>query len=65
VSEVFVLQRFDFLDFDPLKPSNGAVILPAYTDLMLHTIADGPTDPIAEPLDQNQPAGSLASLLET
>jgi cytochrome c553 len=41
-----------------LRPSNGVVIVPAYTDLMLHTMADGPTDPIAEPLDQNQPAGS-------
>ena len=33
-------------------------MVPAYTDLQLHTMADGPTDPNAEPLDQNQPAGS-------
>jgi hypothetical protein len=32
---------------------------PAYTDLKLHTMANGPADPIAEPNDQNQPAGSL------
>ena len=41
-----------------LKAINGVVMVPAYTDLKLHTMADGPTDPIAEPLDQNQPAGS-------
>jgi CxxC motif-containing protein (DUF1111 family) len=33
-------------------------MVPAYTDLKLHTMANGPNDPIAEPLDQNQPAGS-------
>jgi hypothetical protein len=43
-----------------LKPVNGVVMVPAYTDLQLHTMADGPTDPNAEPLDQNQPAGSAA-----
>jgi CxxC motif-containing protein (DUF1111 family) len=32
--------------------------VPAYTDLKLHTMCDGPTDPNAEALDQNQPAGS-------
>jgi CxxC motif-containing protein (DUF1111 family) len=41
-----------------LKAVNGVVMVPAYTDLQLHTMADGPTDPNAEPLDQNQPAGS-------
>src|SRR5262249_61445883 len=40
-----------------LKASNGVVMVPAYTDLKLHTMADRPTDPIAESLDQNQPAG--------
>jgi hypothetical protein len=41
-----------------LKASEGVVSVPAYTDLKLHVMADGPTDPNAEPLDQNQPAGS-------
>jgi hypothetical protein len=41
-----------------LKPQHGVVTVPAYTDLKLHTMCDGPTDPSAEPLDQNQPAGS-------
>ena len=43
-----------------LKAINGVVMVPAYTDLKLHTMADGPTDPNAEPLDQNQPTGSAA-----
>jgi hypothetical protein len=41
-----------------LKAANGVVMVPAYTDLKLHTMCDSPTDPNAEPLDQNQPAGS-------
>ena len=42
-----------------LKPdSNGVVWVPAFTDLKLHDITSGPNDPNAEPLDQNQPAGS-------
>ena len=41
-----------------LKPQHGVVMVPAYTDLKLHIMCDGPTDPNAEPLDQNQPAGS-------
>jgi hypothetical protein len=41
-----------------LQAVGGVVMVPAYTDLKLHTMADGPSDPIAEPLDQNQPAGS-------
>jgi CxxC motif-containing protein (DUF1111 family) len=41
-----------------LKPNGGVLMVPAYTDLKLHVMANGPTDPIAEPLDQNQPAGS-------
>jgi Di-haem oxidoreductase, putative peroxidase len=41
-----------------LKSRHGVVMVPAYTDLKLHTMCDGPTDPNAEPLDQNQPAGS-------
>lgn len=42
-----------------LKPVGGTVWVPAYTDLKLHNLCDGPTDPNAEPLDQNQAAGSV------
>jgi mono/diheme cytochrome c family protein len=42
-----------------LKPdARGIVWVPAFTDLKLHDITTGPSDPNAEPLDQNQPAGS-------
>jgi hypothetical protein len=42
-----------------LKPdSRGTVWVPAFTDLKLHDITSGPDDPNAEPLDQNQPAGT-------
>jgi hypothetical protein len=42
-----------------LKPDpSGIVWVPAFTDLKLHDITSGPNDPNAEPLDQNQPAGS-------
>lgn len=41
-----------------LKAAGGTVWVPAFTDLKLHNLCDGPTDPNAEPLDQNQPAGS-------
>jgi hypothetical protein len=37
---------------------HGRVDVPAYTDLKLHDITAGPTDPNREPLDMNQPAGS-------
>jgi len=44
-----------------LKPdAHGVVWVPAFTDLKLHDITTGPSDPNAEPLDQNQPAGSAA-----
>ncbi|MGH9404770.1 MAG: di-heme oxidoredictase family protein [Terriglobia bacterium] len=43
-----------------LKPINGVVYVPAYTDLKLHDICSGPNDPNTEPLNQNQPAGSSA-----
>jgi CxxC motif-containing protein (DUF1111 family) len=32
--------------------------VPAFTDMKLHDICDGPDDPNIEPLDMNQPAGS-------
>jgi hypothetical protein len=42
-----------------LKPdARGIVWVPAFTDLKLHDITIGPTDSNAEPLDQNQPAGT-------
>ncbi len=44
-----------------LKPDpHGIVWVLAFTDLKLHDITTGPSDPNAEPLDQNQPAGSAA-----
>lgn len=44
-----------------LRPdANGIVWVPAFTDLKLHDICDGPNDPNIEPLDMNQPAGSPA-----
>jgi CxxC motif-containing protein (DUF1111 family) len=51
----------DELSGPRLKPdTHGVVWVPAFTDLKLHDITSGPTDPNAEPLDQNQPAGSAA-----
>lgn len=43
-----------------LKPVNGVVWVPAFTDLKLHDISSGPGDPNFEPLDMNQPNGSPA-----
>ncbi|MCB0183819.1 MAG: hypothetical protein KDE31_06125, partial [Caldilineaceae bacterium] len=40
-------------------PQDGMVLVPAFTDLKLHDITSGPDDPNAEPLDMNQPLGSL------
>jgi hypothetical protein len=37
---------------------DGIVWVPVFTDLKLHNITNGPNDPNAEFLDQNQPAGS-------
>jgi Di-haem oxidoreductase, putative peroxidase len=36
----------------------GVIDVPAFTDLKVHNICDGPTDPNRERLDMNQPAGS-------
>jgi len=42
-----------------LKPdARGVVWVPAFTDLKLHDITAGPADPNAEPLDQNETAGT-------
>jgi hypothetical protein len=45
-----------------LEPNNqrGVLYVPAFTDLKLHDICDGPNDPNIEPLDMNQPSGSPA-----
>lgn len=44
-----------------LKPdAHGIVWVPAFTDLKLHDITTGPSDPNIEPLDQNRPPGSPA-----
>lgn len=40
------------------KGNSAVVNVPGYTDLKLHNITSGPTDPNCEPLNQNQPAGS-------
>jgi hypothetical protein len=51
----------DELPSPRLKPWNGVVQVPAYTDLKLHDITTGLSgDPNIEPLDMNQPAGSPA-----
>ena len=41
-----------------LKPVNGIVWVPAFTDLKLHDITAGPGDPNREALDMNQKHGS-------
>jgi cytochrome c peroxidase len=43
-----------------LKPRHGVVWVPAFTDLRLHDICDGPDDPNIEPIDMHAPAGSPA-----
>jgi mono/diheme cytochrome c family protein len=43
-----------------LSASAGVVWVPAFTDLRLHDICDGPDDPNIEPIDMHAPAGSTA-----
>lgn len=43
-----------------LKPKNGIVWVPAFTDLKLHDITAGPNDPNREALDMNEKHGSDA-----
>jgi hypothetical protein len=43
-----------------LKPKDGVVMVPVFTDLKLHDITTGPGDPNIDPLDMNQPVGSPA-----
>jgi hypothetical protein len=41
-----------------LESRDGVTMVPAFTDLKLHDICSGPTDPNREALDMNQPGGS-------
>jgi di-heme oxidoreductase (putative peroxidase) len=41
-----------------LRRHRGVVWVPAFTDLKLHDICDGPDDPNVEPIDMQAPAGS-------
>lgn len=43
-----------------LHAHDGVVMVPAFTDLKLHDITNGLTDPNSEALDQNQPVGTPA-----
>ncbi len=43
-----------------LPVRRDVVMVPAYTDLKLHDICDGPNDPNIEPLDMNEAVGSPA-----
>lgn len=43
-----------------LDAERGVVWVPAFTDLRLHDICDGPGDPNIEPIDMHAPAGSPA-----
>ncbi|HEY2931193.1 MAG TPA: di-heme oxidoredictase family protein [Acidobacteriota bacterium] len=49
----------DALPQPRLKPVNGVVHVPAFTDFKLHDICSGQNDPNGEALDQNQPLGSI------
>lgn len=46
-----------------LKPTDDVVWVPVFTDFKLHDITSGSDDPNREPLDMNQPAGSVAFFL--
>jgi hypothetical protein len=43
-----------------LRADRGRVWVPAFTDLRLHDICDGPDDPNIEAIDMHAPAGSAA-----
>lgn len=48
------------LDQPRLKPKDGVIMVPVFTDFKLHDITSGPNDPNREPIDQNAPTGSEA-----
>jgi CxxC motif-containing protein (DUF1111 family) len=52
----------DELPSPRLKPVNGVVQVPAFTDLKLHDITSGLQDPNVEPLDMNQSIPGLGFL---
>ena len=57
---VLDLTRHD-LPAPRLRPGpDGVIHVPAFTDLKVHNICDGPDDPNAERLDASQPPGSPA-----
>jgi hypothetical protein len=41
-----------------LRVRHGVVHVPAFTDLKIHDITSGPSDPNADPIDMNEPVGS-------
>lgn len=43
-----------------LRVEQGVTMVPAFTDLKLHDLCDGPNDPNVEPIDMLAPAGSAA-----
>ena len=56
---VIDLTRHD-LPLPRLRPgAQGVVEVPAFTDLKVHDLCDGPGDPSREPLDMTQPAGAV------
>jgi len=57
-SQLSVDLTSDDLPGPRLKPTNGVVWVPAFTDFKLHDITDGLNDPNREPLDQNQTPGT-------
>ena len=52
------LNRSDVLPPPRLQRRRGVTMVPAFTDLKLHDICTGPSDPNGEPLDMQQAAGS-------
>lgn len=50
----------DDLPGQRLKPLDGTVWVPLYTDFKLHDISKGPGDPNNEPINANAPAGTEA-----
>ena len=56
--EISIDLTSDELPQPRLKPLNGAVMVPLYTDFKLHDICRGPGDPNFELLNANQKAGT-------
>lgn len=60
VSTVYVDLTDDNLPVPRLTPNQSGIIqVPAFTDLKVHDITNGPGDPNCEPLNMNQAAGSM------